>query len=86
MLYNILGVLMALSFIFAVVIEVIIGYKLLSMESKSEPQKVKIVAPRKSLFRRKEDKKKEQEIKRMETLMANIDAYDGTSSGQKDLD
>ncbi len=86
MLYDLLGVLIALSFIFAMILEVIIGYKLLSMESKSEPQKIKIVAPRKSLFRRKENKQKEQEQKRMETLMANIDAYDGTAFGQKDLD
>ena len=86
MLYNVLGALMALSFIFAIGIEVLIGYKLLSLENKGETQKIKIITPRKSLFRRKEDKKKEQEQKRLETLMSNIDAYDGTAFGQKDLD
>lgn len=90
MLYNVIKAVILLSFLFALVLEVIIGYILIRADiakAKKQPKKVKKPLSVKSILnQRKENKKKAEEIKRFETLMSNIDAYDGTTFGQKDLD
>ncbi len=35
--------------------------------------------------KRKENKKVQEEQDKLQTIMSNIDAYDGTSEGQKDI-
>lgn len=79
-----------LAFLFAIVIEVLVLFAIIEHDiykDEKPPKTVKkTLSPRKILNKRRENKKKAEEIKRVETLMSNIDTYDGTSFGQKDLD
>ena len=84
MLYDIVMGVIALSFLLAIVLETIIIFVVL----QENPQKVVISAPspRKILKKRKENKKITEDMKKFETLLNNIDAYDGTDFGQKDIE
>lgn len=90
MLYDILKAVILLSFLFALVLEVIIGYILIRVDiakhGKSEKKTVKTLNPRKIVRRYKEEKRNEKEMKRYTTLLNNIDIYDGTDFRQKDLE
>ena len=90
MLFNVIKAVILLSFLMALVLEVIVGYILIRADiakKENSPKPVKKpLSVRKILNQRKESKERAKEIKRYETLMSNIDAYDGTDFGQKDLD
>lgn len=90
MLYKVIWSVILLAFLFALVLEVIIGYILIRADIAKKENKPKTVkktlSPKKIIKQRQENKKKAEEIKRFETLMSNIDAYDGTTFGQKTLD
>lgn len=87
MLYKILEAVIVLSFLMAIILEVIIGYILIKNDLKKQENRVKI-GPilHKPRLTRAEKKKKAEEEKRFETLLNNIDAYNGTDFGQKELD
>jgi len=84
MLYDIVMGVLALSFLLAIILEAIMIFVVL----QENPQKVVIStpSPRKILNKRKENKAKAEEFKKFETLLNNIDAYDGTDFGQKDIE
>lgn len=84
MLYDIVMGVLALSFLLAIILEAIMIFVVL----QENPHKTVISAPspRKILKKRKENKAKAEEFKKFETLLNNIDAYDGTDFGQKDIE
>jgi len=84
MLYNIIQAVILLSFLLAVALEA--GLLLIILQEE-EPKKV-ITPPTFTLNpkKRAENKKKTEEMKKFETLLNNIDAYDGTTFGQKDIE
>lgn len=84
MLYDIVMGVIALSFLLAIILEAIMIFVVL----QENPQKTVISAPspRKILKKRKENKKITEDMKKFETLLNNIDAYDGTDFGQKDIE
>ena len=84
MLYNIVMGVIALSFLLAIVLESVIIFVVLQ-ETPEKPAKT-VPKPKKIHLKRSERKKKTEEIKRFETLLSNIDAYDGTDYGQKDVE
>lgn len=84
MLYNIVMGVIALSFLLAIVLESVIIFVVLQ-ETPEKPVKT-VPKPKKIHLKRSERKKKTEEIKRFETLLSNIDAYDGTDYGQKDVE
>ena len=90
MLYEVIKSVILLAFLLGLVLEVIVIFIILEHDlyRDEKPQKTvkKTLNPRKIIRQKKENAKKEKEIKRFETLMANIDTYDGTDFGQKDLD
>ncbi len=90
MLYEVIKSVILLAFLLGLVLEVIAIFIILEHDlyRDEKPQKTvkKTLNPRKIIRQKKENAKKEKEIKRFETLMANIDTYDGTDFGQKDLD
>ena len=84
MLYNILMGVMALSFLLAIVLESFIIF--IVLQENPDNSKVSAPKPKKIRIKRSEKKKKTEEMKRFETLLNNIDAYDGTDFGQKDIE
>ena len=90
MLSEVIKSVILLAFLIAIILEVFILFAFIQMdfEKAEKPPKTvkKTLSPRKILNQRKENKKKAEKFKRMETLLNNIDAYDGTDFGQKDLD
>lgn len=84
MLYDIVMGVLALSFLLAIILEAIMIFVVL----QENPRKTVISAPspRKILKKRKENKKITEDMKKFETLLNNIDAYDGTDFGQKDIE
>ena len=64
----------------------LIGAKVGQKVSKGEALELPSVNPIKAYKGHKELKKTEAEQNRIETIMHNIDAYNGTSIGQKDVD
>lgn len=90
MLSEVIKSVILLAFLLGVVLEamvifIVLEYDLHREEKPHKTQKMTL-NPKKILAKKKENTKKAKEIQRYETLMANIDAYDGTDFGQKDLD
>lgn len=84
MLYNIVTSVIGLAFLLAIILEIIvISYVL---KPNTEEKRTKVSKPRKISVNRKDRKKFTQEMKKFETLLNNIDAYDGTDYGQKDVE
>lgn len=90
MLSEVIKSVILLAFLFGLILEVVILFAILQHdlynEEKPKNTVKKTLNPRKIIRKRQEERKKEKEIKRYETLMSNIDVYDGTEFGQKDLD
>ncbi len=90
MLCEVIKSVILLAFLFAIVLEVFLLFAMIQHDlygDEKPPKTVKkVLSPRKILKKRKEDKKLAEEEKRMKTLLSNIEAYDGTDFGQKDLD
>lgn len=90
MLSEVIKSVILLAFLFGLILEVVILFAILQHDlySEEKPKNAvkKTLNPRKIIRKRQEERKKEKEIKRYETLMSNIDVYDGTEFGQKDLD
>lgn len=90
MLSEVIKSVILLAFLLGLVLEVVMIYIVLEhdlyREEKPHKTQKMTLNPRKILTKKREDAKKAKEIQRYETLMANIDKYDGTDFGQKDLD
>ena len=84
MLYDIVMGVLALSFLLAIVLESVVIF--IVLQEKPEKSVAKVNKPRKFHISKKEKKKITEEMKRFETLLDNIDAYDGTDYGQKDIE
>ncbi len=63
----------------------IAGAKIGQKVSREEPIEVPIVKPLKAYREYKEQKHEQHEQDRLTTIMQNIESYDGTSYGQKDV-
>lgn len=63
----------------------IVGAKVGQTASKGEEIKLPAPDPIKAIREHKDKKKTDEESKRLEVIMQNIDNYDGTSRGQKDV-
>ena len=63
----------------------LIGAKVGQKVSKGEAVELPSVNPIKAYRETKERKHAEAELNKIETIMHNIDAYNGTSIGQKDV-
>ena len=63
----------------------IAGAKVGQKVSKDEPIEIPKVEPLKAYREYKEHKHEKQEQDRLTTIMQNIESYDGTSYGQKDV-
>jgi hypothetical protein len=59
------------------------GYNLGAKETK-KPE-IKVESPKKKIEKAKTDKKMAEKQKKLNTLFENIDAYDGSSIGQKEI-
>ena len=87
MLYKAIEAVILLSFLFALVLEVIIGYILIQHDvRKYKGRSISVPTPRKIIRKHKAIVRNEKDRKKFETLLSNIDAYDGTTFGQKDLE
>ena len=84
MLCKIIEAVILLSFLLAIVLEVSVLLVMLQSEAIEEPKTAP--KPRKIRLKRAERKAKTEQEKKFETLLNNIDAYDGTTFGQKDLE
>lgn len=62
-----------------------VGAKVGQKVSKGEEIKLPSPDPIKAIREHKDKKKADNESKRLEVIMQNIDNYDGTSRGQKDV-
>ena len=62
-----------------------VGLKTGQKVSKGEEVKVPELNPLKKYLEYKEKQEVEKEHKKLETILENIERYDGTSSGQKDI-
>lgn len=67
------------------IICVIIGAKLGQKAVKGEDIELPTLNPMKAIREHQDRKEAEREADKFNTLMYNIDAYDGTSNGQKDV-
>ncbi|MBR5544867.1 MAG: hypothetical protein IKU66_05275 [Clostridia bacterium] len=67
------------------IICVIIGAKLGQKVVKGEDIELPTLNPMKAIREHQDRKEAEREADKFNTLMHNIDAYDGTSNGQKDV-
>jgi hypothetical protein len=63
----------------------LIGAKVGQTVSKGEDIKVPTVNPLKAYREHEARKEAEMEQNRLETIMRNIESYDGTSNGQKEV-
>lgn len=59
------------------------GYNIGAKETK-KPE-IKVETPKQMLERHREDKANEQKRRKRQILLENIDAFDGTSKGQKEF-
>lgn len=84
MLYDIVMGVLALSFLLAIVLESVVIF--IVLQEKPEKTVAKVSKPRKFHINKKDKKRITEEMKRFETLLNNIDAYDGTDYGQKDVE
>ena len=84
MLYDIVMGVLALSFLLAIVLESVVIF--IVLQENPEKTVAKVSKPRRIHISKKEKKKITEEMKRFETLLNNIDAYDGTDYGQKDIE
>lgn len=64
---------------------VIIGAKLGQKAVNGETIELPTINPMKAIREHQDRKEAEREADKFNTLMHNIDAYDGTSNGQKDV-
>lgn len=62
-----------------------IGAKVGQMVAKDEPIEVKLPDPLKAIREHEERKEAKREQDRYETILRNIDNYDGTEHGQEDI-
>ena len=62
-----------------------IGAKVGQMAKKGESIQLPNLDPMKAIREREDRKEAEREADRIETIMQNIESYDGTDRGQKDV-
>lgn len=62
-----------------------VGAKVGQTVSRGERVEIPTVNPVQAIREHREDKRAEIERSKIETILSNIDAYDGTSYGQKDV-
>lgn len=62
-----------------------VGAKVGQTVSKGEPVEIPEVNPMKLIQERREKKAAEEEKNRIETIIRNVDRYDGTGLGQEDV-
>ena len=63
----------------------IIGAKVGQKVAKGEPVELPTVNPMEIVRERKAKQKAEEELDRLDAIMRNIESYDGTSNGQRDV-
>lgn len=63
----------------------VIGAKVGQKVSKDEPIKLPRINPMETIRKIQADKETSREQQRINTILQNIDNYDGTSAGQKDI-
>lgn len=63
----------------------VVGAKVGQQAAKGEPVKVEIPDPMQAIRRREARKEAEFERSKVDTILANIERYDGTPDGQKDV-
>lgn len=63
----------------------IIGAKVGQKVAKGEPVEMPTVNPMEIVRERKAKQKAEEELDRLDAIMRNIESYDGTSNGQRDV-
>lgn len=62
-----------------------VGAKVGQQVSKGEPVELPEVNPMKLIQERREKKAAEEEKNRLDTIIRNVDRYDGTGLGQEDV-
>ena len=67
------------------IVSFVIGAKVGQSASRGEPIKLPELSPVKAFEERREKDAVKKESKRLEALMHNIDTYDGTGAGQRDI-
>ena len=63
----------------------IIGAKVGQKVAKGEPVEMPTVNPMEIVREHKAKQKAEEELDRLDAIMRNIESYDGTSNGQRDV-
>ncbi len=88
MLCKIIEIVIALSFLLAILLEVAIGMVLIRSDLmyKSVEKADKKTPRLRKVHRKVLKKRKNKEEIKFETLLNNIDIYDGTDYGQKDIE
>lgn len=64
----------------------IIGAKIMQKSNKEEEIRLPELNPMKAWEKRREEKELKRQMEAQEILAANIEAYDGTSRGQRDVE
>ena len=67
------------------VVSLYIGARLGQKVAKGEPIEVKLPDPMQKIREREDKREAQREQDRYDTIMRNIEAYDGTSRGQEDV-
>ena len=62
-----------------------IGARVGQKVAKGEPLEVKLPDPMQAIREREDKREAQREQDRYDTIMRNIEAYDGTSNGQEDV-
>ena len=62
-----------------------IGAKVGQKVAKGEPIAMPVISPMERIQERRDKKHAEQEQERIDTILRNIDRYDGTGRGQEDV-
>lgn len=83
MLYDTIMIALLIAVLAVITGTLYVLYLVLDAVKSAKRPKMSIKARRKAA---KERKKSEEERSRMQTLLENIDTYDGTGYGQKDID
>lgn len=63
----------------------VVGAKVGQQVAKGEPVNIPLPNPAKAVREHKAQKEADRERSKIETIMANIERYDGSSGGQEDI-
>jgi hypothetical protein len=80
-----MGFLEIISLGLLIIFALVCGVKIGQVTAKGKPIEWAEIKPIEAIKERRDKKEAEREQDRISTIMANLEAYDGTANGQKDV-